>query len=129
MKKLVYIILFAVGIVQGQNSVKGTISNASEYKYAILYQLKGMNQNYILNADIIAGKFSFEMPADASKGVYRLSYNLEHNLFVDFIYNNEAIEVEFDGKNPTETTNFLISEENKIHSNYFERTYNLKTMM
>ncbi|MBP8792282.1 MAG: TlpA family protein disulfide reductase [Lutibacter sp.] len=120
MKKLVYIILFAVGIVQGQNSVKGTISNASEYKYAILYQLKGMNQNYILNADIIAGKFSFEMPADASKGVYRLSYNLEHNLFVDFIYNNEAIEVEFDGKNPTETTNFLISEENKIHSNYFD---------
>ena len=119
MKKFIYILIFAVGLVQGQNTVKGTISNSSEYNYAILYQLKGMNQNYILNTDITNGKFSFEMPADAAKGIYRLSYNLEHNLFVDFIYNNEAIEVEFNAKNPTGTTKFLISEENKIYTKYF----------
>ena len=74
----------------------------------ILYQLKGVNQNYILNADITKGNFSFEMPENASKGMYRLSYDLEKNLFVDFIYNNESVELQFNGESPTGTTKFLI---------------------
>ena len=117
-KKIIFSLFLISYIAQSQNVVKGTFTGVNENKWVILYQLKGVNQNYIANADLVAGKFSFNIPENSPKGMYRLTYDIENNGFVDFLYNNESVEVEFDPKNQVETLKIIASEENKLYYNY-----------
>jgi thiol-disulfide isomerase/thioredoxin len=89
-----------------------------------LYQLKSAKQLYIKNATIVNGEFSINFPKNASKGMYRLLYNQQNKGFIDFIYNNESVELKFNPENPSETVDFLTSEENKIYHKYLIESAN-----
>jgi thiol-disulfide isomerase/thioredoxin len=90
----------------------------NNYEWVILYQLKGLSQNYIANVDVVSGVFKITIPENTPTGMYRISYDLQNNGYVDFIYNNESVDMEFDPKNQLETLHFITSEENKLFANY-----------
>ncbi len=116
-KILVIVFLFSVTI-QSQNVVKGKLVPQKSYEWIVLYQLKGAKQIYIANTKIKDGSFLINMPSTASNGMYRLMYEMGGNNFIDFIYNNESIELQFNPENLQETLQFLTSEENKIYTKY-----------
>ncbi len=123
-KKILFAVILISVAAKSQTFVKGTLNPAKEYSWIILYQLKGANQLYITNTTITNGSFSLNLPENTSKGMYRLAYDMENGGFVDFIYNNENIELQFNPDNPIETIVFLTSEENKIYSKYLIESIN-----
>jgi len=118
LKKILFVIVLISFTVQSQTYVKGTLSPAQNYSWMVLYQLKGAKQLYIKNVTIENGEFSIDFPENASKGMYRLMYKQQNGGFIDFIYNNENVTLKFNPENPTETVEFISSEENTIYYNY-----------
>lgn len=118
LKKLLYVVLFISFTVQSQNFVKGKIEPVNDYSWVVLYQLKGAKQLYIKNTTIDNGEFSIEMPQNASKGMYRLLYSQDGNGYIDFIYNNEQVELKYNPEEPILSLAFVNSEENKIYNSY-----------
>ena len=118
LKNLLFIVLFISLTVQSQNFVKGKIEPVNDYSWVVLYQLKGAKQLYIKNTTIDKGEFSIEIPQNSSKGMYRLLYSQEGNGYVDFIYNNENIELKYNPEEPVVSLEFINSKENKIYSSY-----------
>jgi len=117
-KKFLFL-FFAISLsVQSQNSVKGKLDPDSDYKWVILYQLKGANQVYIANTTLQEGSFELEFPENAENGMYRLTYDLENSGFVNFLYNKENVELNFDPTYPSGTLRFETSNENKIYNEY-----------
>jgi len=119
LKKLLFAIVLISFTIQSQTYVKGSLKPINEkYKWVILYQLKGAKQLYVANVDVVNGNFKIDFPEKATPGMYRLAYDLENRGFVDFIYNNENIELEFNPLNPSGTVHILTSEENKTYQLY-----------
>jgi len=117
-KKFLFL-FFAISLsIQSQNSVKGKLAPDSDYKWVILYQLKGANQVYIANTTLQEGSFELEFPENAENGMYRLTYDLENSGFVNFLYNKENVELNFDPTYPSGTLRFETSNENKIYNEY-----------
>jgi len=123
MKNIFFALFLISSIAQSQTSIKGTMNPVNKnYEWVILYQLKGAKQLYIANVTVVDGKFKVDFPENSAKGMYRITYDLKNNGFVDFIYNNETIEVEFDPGYPSGTVKILVSEENKIYNEYQNET-------
>jgi len=123
LKKLLIAFLLISITVQSQNFVKGKMESAKgDYTWIILYQLKGAKQLYIANSNVTNGEFQLNFPENATLGMYRLMYDMQNQGFVDFIYNNENIELNFDPTLPSQTLIFLTSEENKIYNNYIKQS-------
>ncbi len=122
-KLLIAIILFPYA-VQSQNYVKGTLNSDENYSWVVLYQLKGVQQLYVKNTTIVNSEFSIDFPENSPTGIYRLLYSQQNSGFVDFMYNNETVELKFDPKNPLETVEFITSEENKIYQEYLLKLAN-----
>ena len=120
LKKLLLLCLFISFSIQGQTWVKGSLKSAEKYSWVALYQLKATSQLYVANATLKDGSFSMKFPSNASSGMYRLLYDLENDGYVDFIYNNETINLEFDPENPTETIVYSTSVENQLYHAYKE---------
>jgi len=118
LKKMLFVIVLFSYTVQSQTYVTGTLDSAKNYSWIALYKLKGAKQLYVKNAAITNGEFSIEIPTNASIGMYRLAYGQQNGYFIDFIYNNENVKLKFNPENPSESVEFLISEENKIFQNY-----------
>lgn len=100
-----------------QYSIKGTFSPADEFNYALLYKITPETNEYVSNAEIKNGKFSFLLDSTVTKGMYRIVYALpqEENNF-DIIYNaKENIELSFDQEIGV---NFVKSTENNLISSY-----------
>ena len=56
----ILLLIFSVFTISlsAQNSIDGYLTDgADEFEWVILYQLKGANQLYIENTDVIEGKF------------------------------------------------------------------------
>jgi thiol-disulfide isomerase/thioredoxin len=123
LKKLLFSLFLLTCTIQGQTYVKGTINVSNDIgNWAILYQLEGVKQVYIKNDTIANGVFKIDFPENASKGMYRIFYDMKNEKFVDFIYNNESVELFFDATNPYESLQFSISEENKAYRKYILET-------
>jgi len=118
LKKFLLAIVLISFTIQSQTYVKGTLDPAQDFSWVVLYQLKGAKQVYVKNVTIENGEFLIDFPENLSKGMYRLMYSQQNGGFVDFIYNNESIELKFNPEKPFETVNFLNSEENKIYQKY-----------
>jgi len=118
LKKLLFFLILISYSVQSQNFVKGKLNPPEDYSWVVLYQLKGAKQLYIKNTTIADGKFTVELPKNATKGMYRLMYSQNGNGIVDFIYNKENIELSFDPENPTESVAFFNSNENETFHKY-----------
>jgi len=101
-----------------QITIKGTFEPAANYSWVILYRITGAQQRYVTNTGLNDGKFSINMPENSIQGMYRLTYDLDNNGFVDFIYNNKNVELIFDPKLPGNSLKFIQSDENKIFKSY-----------
>ena len=117
---LLAILLVVSSYVQGQYSIKGTIDPDHDYSWILLYQMQNGEQSYVDNADVIDGQFTFKVDENQSPGIYRAYYQIENNLYVEFIYNQEEIEFSFDPNHPESTINFSESAENQIYQNYYK---------
>ena len=68
-------------------------------------------QNYVANADVVDGQFTFDVDENQPAGVYRAYYQIENSLYVEFIYNKEEVEFSFDPNNPWNQFRFPIGRE------------------
>lgn len=101
-----------------QYSIKGTIDPSHDYSWILLYKLENGDQTYVDNADVVDGAFEFKVEGEPS-GIYRAYYQIENNLYVEFIYNKEEIDFTFNPENPGESIFFNQSEENSIYQDYY----------
>lgn len=117
LKKLIFILIILPTILMAQHSIKGAFSPADEFNYALLYKITPETNEYVSNAEIKNGRFSFLLDSTVTKGMYRIVYALpqEENNF-DIIYNaKENIELSFDQE---VGVNFIKSVENNLISSY-----------
>ena len=120
MKKiLLSIFLFTCFAIQAQYSIKGTIDPDHDYSWILLYKMVNGDQTYVANADVIEGQFTFEIEDSEPVGIYRAYYQIENNLYVEFIYNKEEIEFSFDPNSPDSSIAFSRSKENNVYQNYY----------
>jgi len=120
LKKIFFVFLLFTSVINAQHSVKGKMEPISNFKWVVLYQLQEAKQNYITNTKVINGEFNLIIPEKSSKGIYRLLYDLENRLFVDFIYDNENVTLTFNPKYPNQSTVFRESENNKLFHSYLK---------
>lgn len=125
-KKFLLLLLLAATVANAQHTLTGKMQPKGDYEWMILYHMQGAKQNYIANADINEGEFSFKLADSLNVGIYRLVYDLQNQLFVDVIYNNEDISFTFNPENPNQEIQFAQSEENKLYYNYLKRTATLQ---
>ena len=71
------------------------------------------------NADVVEGEFEFNIDEKESSGIYRAYYQIENDLYVEFIYNKEEIVFSFNPNNPVESIKFSESEENNLSAEYY----------
>jgi len=117
LKKLIFLFFILPTFVMAQSTIKGTFSPAEEFNYALLYKVTPTANTYVSNAEIIDGKFIFELDSTATKGMYRLVYALpqeEYNF--DIIYDaKEDIILSFDQE---VGVNYTQSVENMLVNSY-----------
>jgi len=107
-----------------QHTIKGKLTPVGKNSWAILYKLNGVNQKYVDNANFDnkkftkEGEFTVTVPKGYPTGMYRLLYDNENNKFIDFIYNNEDVIVEFHPDYPSQLVKYDKSDENKIFQKY-----------
>ncbi|QTD36179.1 TlpA family protein disulfide reductase [Polaribacter batillariae] len=130
MKKLLVFIFLVSSITQAQHTVSGTMTNALETDWVILYKIKGARQQFVQNSTIkkdtiiidgknqIIGTFQFQIPQTSKAGFYRITYRTNSPNFVDFIYNNEDVSFTFHPDYPEQSVTFSKSNENIIYKNY-----------
>ena len=121
MRKYLFLLLFVFGhSLLAQYSINGTIDPDHDYSWILLYKLENGEQTYIANADVENGEFKFEIDEKEASGIYRAYYQIENNLYVEFIYNKEDVKFSFDPNNPDTSISFSESEENNIYHDYYE---------
>lgn len=124
--KIYFIILlnlFCVGIVFSQQ-VKIKISNLATDKATISF-LEGENStgiDTIISAD--NGEFQFNFNNQHS-GFYRISFN--KNKWVDFIYDNEDVEIETNANNILDSLKVIKSASNKLCNKFIKLNKEYKT--
>lgn len=104
-----------------QYSIKGSFDSDQEFSWILLYKLENGTQTYMDNADVIGGAFEFKIPEKEPSGIFRAYYQIENNLYVEFIYNREEIVFSFDPNDPEESIRFSRSEENNLTREYYDQ--------
>lgn len=126
LKKILLSFWLVTSLSHAQFSVKGELERFQNYPWMVLYQLQGSQQNYIAYDSIKKGKFSIVMPTDQARGMYRLMYDVKNQAYVDFIFDNENVELTFNPKYPKESIQFSASDNNKIYQDYLIATEHLQ---
>ncbi len=121
-KKLLLIFLLITSFSYAQYTVKGELQRHQNYPWMILYGLEGGQQDYIAYDSIKKGRFSIKIPNNQSPGMYRLVYDVKNQASVDFIFDNENVELTFNPLQAEETIQFTESENNKVYQNYLKIT-------
>ncbi len=121
-KKLLLIFLLITSFSYAQYTVKGELQRHQNYPWMILYGLEGGQQDYIAYDSIKKGRFSITIPNNQSPGMYRLVYDVKNQASVDFIFDNENVELIFNPLQAEETIQFTESENNKVYQNYLKLT-------
>jgi thiol-disulfide isomerase/thioredoxin len=121
-KKVLFgIFIFLIGFsLKAQDTIKGQMNPAKNFSWVILYQLKGVHQQYIANAAVDNGKFELVIPKGKENGMYRILYDNKKNLFLDFIYNHENVDVIFHPDYPSVLAKYKTSVENKLYQKYLD---------
>ncbi|MCF6349725.1 MAG: TlpA family protein disulfide reductase [Flavobacteriaceae bacterium] len=119
-KKILLIIVLVSFTANAQDTIRGKMKPTKNYSYIILNQLNTINKKYITNTVITNGEFKLVIPKDAKPGMYRLEYDVNKNLFIDFLYNNENIDFEFHPDYPNDLVKFNTSNENKLYQTYID---------
>jgi peroxiredoxin len=119
-KKLPFIFLLFTLTSIAQYSIKGSIDPSDKFSWVLLYKMQNGEQSYVQNADIVDGEFEFNLTEKEGSGIYRAYYQIENGLYVEFIYNDEDIEFNFDPVQPEQTLQFTKSDENNLHQKYYK---------
>jgi hypothetical protein len=119
-----------------------TISAVKSQPYTLNVHITGQPENPVLlgwisgddfhkidSAKAFNSSVSFDFPADAHPGVYRLIFGKtgyarvmnEDPQTLDFIFNNENIELQTDFKSPLESLNVIRSSENQVYFEFLRR--------
>lgn len=137
MKKFLILFLFVSSITKAQFTIKGKIHPVKGHKWALLYKVEGARQEFIKNSQIkeevqsingknlTVGLFDFELPADAKSGSYRVTYDLQNNGYVDFLFNKEDVAFEF---NPGDSENTLVFKKSKENLLFEKFTKNISSV-
>ena len=118
-----------------QHTVKGKLTPVGKHSWVILYKLNGVNQKYVDYANLDnkkftkEGAFTVQIPKDSPAGMYRLLYDNKNNKFIDFIYNNEDVTLEFHPDYPAQLVKYAQSDENKLYQNYIEKIASLQNKL
>ncbi len=130
MKRILILFLFISSLMQAQYAIKGTVNPVKKYSWVLLYKVEGARQVFIKNTqvkkevqkvngkDLTVGSFEFELPADAKTGSYRITYDLQKNGFVDFLFNQENVTISFNPDDVQGSTVFQESKENQLFSRF-----------
>ena len=117
-KKIVFVIMLMPIFTMAQHTIKGNFSPASDYEFAILYQVLPTTSLYIANTQIDEkGDFEFQLDSTITSGMFRLVYAIPQEEFnFDIIYNaKEDVSLTFN----TETgVAFKSSVENTLVNSY-----------
>mgnify|MGYP000002873499 FL=1 len=136
MRGLLFFLFFTSALTFSQYAVEATFLPNVTSDWAILYKVEGVKKNYIDNVKIkkdtllvegekkTIGKAKFLLPIHTKPGVYRLTYKLKGDAFVDFIFNKEQISFALHPDYPEQTVVFTKSEENKLYQNYLTEIAN-----
>jgi thiol-disulfide isomerase/thioredoxin len=120
MRKCLLILVFLPFWVIGQNSVSGKIEPSGNYSWILLYKMVNGKQIYLQNAEVKDGNFEFQLSDTEKAGVYRTYYQMDDQLFVEFLYNKQPVNFTFNPNNPLASLTFLNSEENQLYQEYFK---------
>lgn len=117
----IFLLVFLTSVsLQAQYSVTGKINSKGNYSWVLLYEIQNGKPVYVENADVKDGKFTFKFTKDQPQGIYRIYYQIQESLYIDFIYNKESVSFAFDPEDPSETITFSASDENKIYQSYYK---------
>ena len=125
MKYLSLILIFLINnsYILSQN-ISITVDNLNEEK-TVLYSLSGEKTSFIDTILAVSnGTLQFSLTKRHS-GFYRLSF--DNNKRVDFIYDNEDIEIETDANNIPDSLKIIKSESNKIYYDFINLNKDYKT--
>ena len=118
-KQLLILLVLIPAYLEAQNTIKGNLTTTDNFTWILLYKIKDGKQIYLDNTEVNNGSFEFTIPESESPGIYKVFYQLENQLYVEFIFNRENVELSFDPYDPLYTTVFLESDENIINQNYY----------
>lgn len=122
MARNLLLILFLSSLASyGQYSIKGSFESDQDFSWILLYKLENGSQTYMDNADVIEGAFEFKIAEKEPSGIFRAYYQIENNLYVEFIYNREEIVFSFDPDDPENSIRFSQSEENNLTREYYNQ--------
>lgn len=122
MARNLLLILFLSSLASyGQYSIKGSFDSDQDFSWILLYKLENGSQTYMDNADVIEGAFEFKIAEKEPSGIFRAYYQIENNLYVEFIYNREEIVFSFDPDDPENSIRFSQSEENNLTREYYNQ--------
>ena len=123
-KRVLLLVVLIPAYLQAQNTIKGMLSPSDNFSWILLYKIKDGKQIYLDNAEVDNGVFEFSIPESEHPGVYKVFYQLENQLYVEFIFNEENVEFTFDPYDSLNTINFLESDENILNQRYYNTITN-----
>ncbi|MEN8746006.1 MAG: hypothetical protein ABF284_05420, partial [Polaribacter sp.] len=98
MKKYCLLLLLCSTFSFAQFSINGTLTKVLESDWIVLYKIESTQQVFVANTTIkrdslltngkkvAIGTFSFNLPATAKSGTYRVKYRMKGAGFLDFIF-------------------------------------------
>ena len=123
-KRFLLLLVLIPSFLQSQHSIKGMLTPSENFSWILLYKIKDGKQIYLDNAEVNNGAFEFTIPASENPGVYKVFYELENQLYVEFIFNKENVEFTFDPYDPANSMDFLESNENILNQKYYNSITN-----
>lgn len=132
MKKLWVLLFFVASITNAQYSIEGEMQPMHKSDWVILYKIEGARQKFVQNTkiktdtttvnnkEVVVGKFSFTLPEDAKQGMYRATYRLKGEGYIDFLFNKEDISFTFNPNFPEQSIVYSSSKENKMYREFLE---------
>lgn len=125
MKRLFSLLVLVTSILQAQHTIQGKITPQNENTWVALYFIESGNQKFITHTDVKkedkqdskVGVFELKLPKNSKIGSYRITYAKG---FVDFVFNNEDVEMEFNPRYPEQSIIFGKSLENKTYQEYLD---------
>jgi len=121
-KRLLFTFLLVTSFSYAQYTVSGELERHQNYPWMILYELQDGQQDYIAFDSIKKGRFSIAIPKNKLPGMYRLVYDVKNQASIDFIFDNENVELIFNPKEASTSIRFTESENNKMFRNYLKST-------
>ncbi|WP_338356110.1 TlpA disulfide reductase family protein [Yeosuana marina] len=118
LKQIIVSVFLLPSVFFAQHTIKGTFTNAEDYKHALLYKILPVSTEYVTSSEVKKdGSFELQLDATVAPGMYKIVYAIPKDEYsFDVIYNGkEDIELTFDSE---KGISYQQSTENKLMSNY-----------